>query len=171
MYHVILIDSHVYYIDDSADCSYHSDPPSRNKAYIAILISSLAVAVVVLLIVAILYLLYCRHGKKSQSFIELDELNDDSDHHDNTITDHDTVQPAQEAGGSGDRLQVGSVELTTPTESSESQCSKPTLQELINRRYIGPYHSVPMAVAECGKERSTLVGLQNYNSNVFETVA
>ena len=155
------------------DCSYNSDSSAPPNTYVILIIVSLAVATVVLALVFILYLLYCRHGKKSsRDFVQLHEINND-DHYGNTINDEPTVQPAQEAGGSGDQLQVFSgQELTTPTESSQSQCSQPTLlQELINKNYPKTYHNVPLAVAECSKHGSTLVGLQRYNLNLADTVA
>lgn len=132
------------------------------------------IASVVLVLVTILYVLYCRHGKKpSEGFIELNEINND-DRNDNTINDGPTMQPAQEAGGTGDQLQVFSTqELTTPTESSQSQCSQQTtLLELINKKYEArPCHSAPLAVAERGKHGSKLVGFHDYNFNLADTVA
>lgn len=138
-----------------------------------LIITSLAVATVVLALIFVLYVLYCRHGKKSsRDFVQLEEINND-DHHGNAINDEPTVQPAQEAGGSGDQLQVVSgQELTTPTEPSQSQCSQPTLlEELFNKNYSNTYRGIPLAVAERSKHGSTLVGLQGYNLNLADTVA
>ena len=80
------------------DCSYNSDSSAPPNTYVILIIVSLAVATVVLALVFILYLLYCRHGKKSsRDFVQLHEINND-DHYGNTINDEPTVQPAQEAG-------------------------------------------------------------------------
>lgn len=100
-----------------------------------------------------------------------DNGNHDNNHHEDNAVNDQAMVPAQEAGGSGDQIQVCNTAFGTPTESSQSECSKPTIQELINKKFMGQYHSVPLAAAERGKERSTLVGLQNYNSNLFDTVA
>ena len=142
---------------------------SQSNNYLIPIVTSLAVALLLLALVIILYMLYRRHGKMSSvSHVRLHEINND-DHHGNTINDEPTVQPAQEAGGSGDQLQVFSgQELTTPTESSQPQCSQPTLQELINKKYV---RCIPLAVAECSKQSSSLVGFQNYNINLSDTVA
>ena len=150
---MILIDS---YIDNSVECSYHDDKPmERAKFNIpAIVISSLVAVSVVFLV--ILYTLYRHLGRRSPNLVQLNnELDDENDHHDNVINDQPTIQPAQEAGSLGDQLQVG---LTAPTESSQSECSKSTIEELRHKTFMGQYHAVPS---------SSLVGLQSYHSNLY----
>ena len=150
---------YIPYSDNSADCSYHRDKPPETSVYVIVIVTSLAVAFIILILVSLLYLLYCRHGKKSTSFVELDQLNNENDHYDNTVNEP-TVQPAQEAGSYSDQLQVG---LATPTESSQSHCSKSTTEESL--KYMEQHYSIPWTVA--GKQKSSLVGLR---SNLFETV-
>ena len=121
------------------------------------IVTGLIVAFTVLVLVTG-YLLYHCHGKQSPDHVQLqDELNDENGYHDDVISNQLTTQPAQEAGSSGDQLQVGSIGLTTPTESSQSQCSKPTVEELIHNKFMSQYHPVPS---------SSLVGFQNYHSNL-----
>ena len=153
-----------------ADETDQSKANQSNRKVIIPIVISLAVTVLVLALIAVLYMLYRRHGKKSSGgHIRLVEVCSD-DHHGNTIIDHGntisnepTIQAAQEAGGSGVFTRQ---ELTTPTEPSQSH--QPTLQELINRKYA---RLVPTAATECSKERSSLVGCHEYNINLTDTVA
>jgi len=135
------------------------------------------VASVVLVIVILLYLLYCRHGRKTPRLLqEVEDINIDNtditnntedDVNNNTIDSQATVQPAQEAGTLGDQQQVV---FTTPTESSQSYLSKPTIEDIITKKLQlrGDYQSVP--TSERGKHNSSLV-VHSYHSNLFETVA
>ena len=155
VHHVILIDS---CIDNSVECSYHDDKPmqttERTKFNIPVIVTSL-VAVSVVIFLVFFYILYRHHGRRSPDLVQLNESDDENDHHDNVINDQPTIQPAQEAGSLGDQLQVG---LTAPTESSQSECSKSTIEELRHKTFMGQYHAVPS---------SSLVGLQSYHSNLY----
>ena len=142
------------YTDNSVDCNYYSTKPSQTSAYIIVIVTSLVIAVIVLILVSLLYLIYCRHGKKSTSYVGLDLA--ENDHHDTSLNDHQpTVQPAQEAGSSGDQLQVGF------TKSSQSQCSKSTLEDSFKYMENCYTSTVPLS------SKSSLVGL---HSNWFDTV-
>ena len=151
------------YTDSSVDCSYHSITPSTTHAenYIAGVTALLAALSIVMMLVLFYCLYQCRR-KKSLDLVQLDEFNDENDHH--VIDHHDiipndqltvSVQPAQEAGSSGDQLQVG---LATSTESSQSQCSKPTMEEIIRAKFMSEYQPVPSSSKVVGFHHSNLLG-------------
>lgn len=159
--------------DGSVDCKYYGDTQSKTTPYVIVIATSLAVASVILIIITLLYLLYCRHSKrKSSNFVQFNNDDDDSCN-DNTTTNHDnqaTVQPLQEASSLINQEQVG-IPLTTPTESSQSQYSK-SKTDLLNKKLENHYYYYPsVSVAESSKVKSSLVGIQNRHSNLFETVA
>ena len=135
------------------DCSYHDDKPSHTahsrQVYIIIGVTALFVVVSITVILSLFYWLYWHRDKKSSDFVQLvqDELNDENGHHNNIIIDHHdnitndqlalSVQNTEEAGNSGDQLQVG---LATLTEPSQSQFSNPTMEEIIHAKFKGEYH-------------------------------
>lgn len=161
--------------DGSVNCSYHGNDPPPTKPYLIIILTSLALASLILLIVTALYLLYRRHSKKSSGFVQMDDNHHDNNdnYHDNNAIDDQlpTVQPAQEAGSSRDELQVGRMDLAVPNESSQSECSKLTLEDMYSKRLQSQYHPVTPCISESRKHTSSLVGLQNYNAKLLETVA
>ena len=157
---------YIHCTDSSVDCNFHEEDSSKSP-YVIVIVVSLAVALVVLVIVILLYLFYRRHSKKSSNFVQ---LHNENDHHDNNTIDDQatTIQPAQEAGSTRDQLQVD-IGLTTPSESSQS---KSTLEEMVDKKLRDHYQlSMPAVAGSAGKQRSSLAGLQNRHSNLFETVA
>ena len=145
------------YTDSSVDCNYHDDKPSHNThaENIIIGVTTLIVLSIVMMLV-LFYWLYRYRVKKSPDPV-LEEFDDENDHYDNSIIDHhdNIIQPAEEAGGRGDQLQVG---LATPTESSQSQGSKPTMEEIIRAKFMGEYQPVPSSSKVVGFHHSNLLG-------------
>ena len=123
------------YTDNSVDCNSHSDKRPQPSVYVIVIATSLGIASVVLVLICLLYLLYCRHGNRSTSYLE---FNDNSGNHDNIDDDDDqcVVEPTEEAGSYGDQLQVG---LTT---YSQSQCVYSSSSEELNKSpFILPCNS------------------------------
>ena len=156
------------YTDSSVDCSYHNDKPSHathSKDSVKVTALLVAAASSIIVILPLFYCLYRHRSKKSSDLVRLVQDDENDDHHNNMIIDHHdnstndqlavSVQPAEEAGNSGDQLQVG---LTTLTEPSQSQFSKPTMEEIIHAKFMGQYHPVPSSSKVVGFHHSNLLG-------------
>ena len=88
--------SHVTSTDGSMDCSYNAPSSTKPSSYEIVLATSLAVSMFLLILIGLLYMLHCRHGKKIRQTDSMERLTDNPDHDD--LSDHSCLDPTEEAG-------------------------------------------------------------------------